>query len=90
MTTRIGISRTTPVGKPFGQVVNGLIAASQLINRVKSICDAIAGADMSLLEASIEAEVASGQGAAFYADVQSLKAAIDSTLSTLAKYDMGQ
>lgn len=72
-------------------VIASLLDCTARINRAKAICDAASGGTQTaLLEGDGVLGAAVGDGAAAYADIQSIKASLESLAPLLAKYDQGQ
>jgi hypothetical protein len=93
---RIQYGTTTPFGSKIFVAIQGIRNAQAAFQRCKQVADDLTGGGVttSALEGSAEFNVAAGQGAAFYAAIQSVDAALFVTPSTwspvLATVDLDQ
>lgn len=87
---RLTFVRTSPFGSQVNQIVNGLVYAQQHLVEIKKVADLLTagGASPAGLEGSAEFGVASGQGAAFYTDLQSIIAGVNA-IACLPDLDQG-
>lgn len=78
---RIAYDQTTPFGSKIYLSIQGIKQAQAYLQRCKQVADSITtgGTNTTALEGSPEFKVASGQGANFYAALQSLDAALFTT-----------
>jgi hypothetical protein len=78
---RISYGTSTPFGSKINQSLQAIKLAQAFLPRCKQVADSLTagGTNTSALEGSAEFGVATGQGANFYAALQSLDAALFTT-----------
>lgn len=88
---RILLSTGTLVGRRMLSITAQVIQLTGDISRIKAIVDQITagGLTPALLESSLEGGVPAGQGAAVYAGIQSLQAAVAGLAVLVAELDQG-
>ena len=80
----ITYSNTTPFGQKVYQGIQYIRNAQAIFQRVKQVADDVSsgGTNTAALETSVLFMVSTGQGASFYAALQSIDAALFTTPST--------